>query len=236
MLVDIIQIQKDLSLLRRSVDQERIYSRYRSELKRLWRSQEDFIKHRLFGFERRLVCVAGGNISENDTDVRAENKGQTTEFGENQRQVTNFNQPMDSLFALSTPSPPNGFVWEAIENSMMNVQCNKKAVKSKKRVQRVVALNDFPYYFEAEIEHWCLWKLQGSGSDGVDLEEEDGVTEKDIEWARHQLDLNKGLTFGAVENKGEIEDMLYWVNPPHLKSIPGIDHAHIICLRKTKRT
>lgn len=87
--------------------------------------------------------------------------------------------------------------------------------------------NDFPYYLDPGIEHYVLWKLGGD------------VTPRDI--ANAKLDLMKRddaesraadesedeLTFERVMTS-DTEKFLVWFNPPHLKSLPGIDHAHII--------
>jgi Protein of unknown function (DUF3605) len=67
--------------------------------------------------------------------------------------------------------------------------------------------NDFPYYMESGTEHWILWKL------GADCT----ISDIDIENAREQLcrHLRKGY-------------IIHWINPPQLKSLPLIEHAHII--------
>jgi len=145
-------------------------------------------------------------------------------------------------------SPPAGFVWEAVRRSV--AKCTDSATVTTEEVgekgderrlrpqRRIVVRNDFPYYFEDGIEHWCLWKL--GCTDDANYDDNDGgpedqgeVTEKDIEWAQRQLVLDGNSSLNsAVRNRGVIVDTLYWVNPPHLKSVPGIDHAHILCLRK----
>mmetsp|Transcript_2743 Transcript_2743/g.3827 ORF Transcript_2743/g.3827 Transcript_2743/m.3827 type:complete len:243 (-) Transcript_2743:1303-2031(-) len=71
-------------------------------------------------------------------------------------------------------------------------------------VKKSLRLNDFPYYVEDNVQHWCLWKLK----DNVDVD--------DISFARKEL-------YKALD----VEEFIHFVNPPHLKSIPEIDHAHI---------
>lgn len=78
---------------------------------------------------------------------------------------------------------------------------------SQRNTQLSLHKNDFPYHFEPGMEHYVLWKL------GQPLEEEE------IKAARDQLLADEG---------GGAEEALYYVNPPHLKSILDIDHAHII--------
>ena len=73
--------------------------------------------------------------------------------------------------------------------------------------------NDFPYYFQDNIEHWVFWKLG----------EECSLS--DIEHAQQTLQ----------EQLGDVIDTLHWINPPRLKSLPEVDHAHILVLRKSSK-
>lgn len=72
-----------------------------------------------------------------------------------------------------------------------------------------LCLNDFPYNFENGVEHWCLWKFGGEANC------------EDVKSAVAALHGMIGTVTGAM----------HWVNPPHLKSLPEIDHVHIICKR-----
>lgn len=90
-------------------------------------------------------------------------------------------------------------------------------VKSEKRYETRLYRNEFPYYICDGIEHWCFWKLGGV------------VTQEEVDVAIEELTLRM-----EEDGNGELEDVLSWTNPPHLQSIPDIDHAHILCLRKSK--
>jgi Protein of unknown function (DUF3605) len=68
-----------------------------------------------------------------------------------------------------------------------------------------VVRNDFPYHMAKGIEHWIVWKVS-----------EDDVHDEDIAQAKSLLASRLG------------DDMLHWVNPPHLKSLPELDHIHIL--------
>ena len=68
--------------------------------------------------------------------------------------------------------------------------------------------NDFPYYFATDVEHWILWKLGGGG-----------ISTQEIDAAKEDLREKLG---------DDVVDTLHWVNPPALKSIPEIDHVHIL--------
>jgi len=86
-----------------------------------------------------------------------------------------------------------------------------KQVISNNQIETRLLLNEYPYYVDKHIEHWCLWKLGGK----VSQEEIDSAVEE----------LKNDATATAVQ------DVLTWVNPPHLQSVPDIDHAHLLCLR-----
>jgi Protein of unknown function (DUF3605) len=77
--------------------------------------------------------------------------------------------------------------------------------------ETVLVRNDFPYYMEDGIEHWVLWKVGGS------------CTDAEIEGAKMELSTRRD--FG--EN-----NVLHWTNPPHLKSLPEIDHVHFLGRRQ----
>eukprot|EP00977_Amphora_coffeiformis_P008930 scaffold2026_cov176-Amphora_coffeaeformis.AAC.4 len=89
----------------------------------------------------------------------------------------------------------------ATTTTMIRDTCQKRLVR-----------NDFPYYFELDVEHWILWKL---GGDGV-------ISATELEEAKQQL----------RQDLGNVVDDLHWVNPPELKSIPEIDHVHILVRRR----
>jgi hypothetical protein len=80
-------------------------------------------------------------------------------------------------------------------------------------VRKILVLNDFPYYMAYGITHYVLWKTN------------ENVTEEDIEEAQEDL-----------KTMMDVEDMLYWANPPHLKSLPEIDHVHFLCLWSRKES
>jgi len=82
--------------------------------------------------------------------------------------------------------------------------------------------NDFPYYMADGLEHWVLWKLGGGDDDGP-------CTERDIAQAKEQLVRHHNFV--------DPKRMIHWVNPPHLQSLPGIDHVHIIgVVNKNQKT
>jgi hypothetical protein len=68
--------------------------------------------------------------------------------------------------------------------------------------------NDFPYHLDANVKHWVLWKLL------------EPISHHEIHEAKQKLRNQHKL----------IVDIAHWVNPPNLKSIPEIDHVHIVCL------
>ena len=77
-------------------------------------------------------------------------------------------------------------------------------------VKYALCLNEFPYNFEDDIEHWVLWKTLSA------------VTDEDICKAKDSLIQMAGSDDYAVD------DLLHWINPLQLKSIPEIEHCHIV--------
>jgi len=65
--------------------------------------------------------------------------------------------------------------------------------------------NDFPYYFEAGIEHHILWYEQGPPTD-------ESVAE-------------------AIARERPGYETVTWVNPVELQSVRGLHHAHVLSIR-----
>ena len=92
-----------------------------------------------------------------------------------------------------------------------------------------LCINDFPYYYFPGIQHWILWKLGGEQPTLADL----ANAKKDIiKESTSQLlnDPTQGLLNGNALERiiNDEEVFLHWINPPHLRSLPGIEHAHIL--------
>jgi len=91
----------------------------------------------------------------------------------------------------------------------------EQAILEKRQETRLL-LNEFPYFVEDNIEHWCLWKLGGK------------LLKEEVDSAVERLESKSQLRNGGDHH---LETVLTWVNPPHLQSVPDIDHAHLLCLR-----
>jgi hypothetical protein len=72
--------------------------------------------------------------------------------------------------------------------------------------RKILIPNDFPYFTENRVVHYVLWKTKQE------------ITKQDVVEARENL-----------HSILDVEDSLHWVNPPHLKSLPEIDHVHFFC-------
>ena len=108
-------------------------------------------------------------------------------------------------------SKPTFEEWQSMQKSESNSQII------------VLSLNDFPYYFEEGILHYVLWKLGGV------------VTAVEIENGKKEI-LQKAGKAGCANNDviELIKDssiFLHWLNPPELKSLPDVDHVHILFRR-----
>lgn len=100
------------------------------------------------------------------------------------------------------PIPPPGMKYKAIKY---------KGYTNDPKI--VLVENDFPYFLEDNIYHLILWKLHSN------------IGDKDIGWAKHEAQLllfKKGV-------KGTVVNILHWINPDYLKSLPEIDHVHLVC-------
>lgn len=131
------------------------------------------------------------------------------------------------------------------------------SIQQTKEVQNIIiknlVLNDYPYYVEENIQHWCLWKLNDKVND-EDIEiaiedlkrmalhesESESDSERNSDSDRESdsksevnVKLNLNDEFNSKLLLGPVIDTISWINPKHLQSIPDIDHAHILCLRET---
>jgi hypothetical protein len=79
-------------------------------------------------------------------------------------------------------------------------------------VQTAVVPNDFPYSMERGVVHYILWKTK------------EDIAQEDIDQAKIEL----------KHRLGNVVDIILWVNPPHLQSLPEIDHVHFLCLFEPK--
>jgi len=121
-------------------------------------------------------------------------------------------------------------------------EASKFAIDNQMTYLRLV-LNDYPYDVNDGIEHWCLWKIGGKS-------QKEGILKKELSWAANELgSLNADKYSGSsciIDKDGilsfydfdssetapsSVSDMLYWVNPPHLQSMPEIHHAHMLVVR-----
>jgi hypothetical protein len=103
--------------------------------------------------------------------------------------------------------------------------------------------NDFPYDICSEINHYCLWKIGGASVS-------EGILQEEMKWAITELSKcsqNDFVGSSLIINSDKVQhyatkhqfshddhgivDYLYWVNPPHLQSMPALAHAHILVLR-----
>jgi Protein of unknown function (DUF3605) len=92
---------------------------------------------------------------------------------------------------------------------LTNIAFSYPSLKEVNVVAKTLVQNDFPYYIENNIEHWILWKLC------------EPCTDLDIAEAKVQLISERMFS-----------DTIHWINPIHLKSIPEIDHVHIVGKRQ----
>ena len=119
-----------------------------------------------------------------------------------------------------------GFEWAEVEDTKKRRSTptfqEYQQQKTTGEIQLKLCLNDFPYYFASGIQHWVLWKLGGVVTDDEILQAKKDIL---IENSSHKLQIIEADYTTAVINQ---DIFLHWVNPPHLKSLPGIDHVHVL--------
>jgi len=223
----------NLRLFRRSSAAQASYEKHKKYLDSYWMSAYDYLViskfGEWFGFEKVIVNTDGPENS---------NIFKPIEDDTNQRNNTNY------------CIPPKGCVFKA---SPSLTQASKYTIENEMTYLRLV-LNDFPYDVDEGIEHWCLWKI-GDG----DTSSAERVSGEEMAWALKELknlqaDENNSGSGGIIERDGSnilfdamphsyqaqqsvpIVDTFYWVNPPHLQSMPEIHHAHILVLRSDKKS
>ena len=162
-----------------------------------------------------------------DLSLLARSEEQTNTYRKSRTTITNeWISIYDYLLCIKF-----GFDWIYVEDQeagadvsshTMNQQRKKRSnptfqeylQQHETKQQLQVCLNDFPYYFESNIHHYVLWKLGGV------------VTADEITQAKKDIAMKFQSASTVVE--GNVDNFLHWINPPHLKSLPGIDHVHIL--------
>jgi len=147
-------------------------------------------------------------VSRGDLVVLGRSKKQQEEYDTFYNKLkTEWLSVADFLLATKFDYP----VFESLDiNGLMKKQVHRTTtnVETQQEKRLVCALNDFPYYFDDGIQHFILWKLGGI------------ITEQEAIDAAMKL---------RTENPNYIDHVIY-INPPHLKSIPEIEHAHILLM------
>lgn len=217
----------NLALFRRSVSDQKSYELHKEYLNSCWESAYDYLVvskfGKRFGFDKVVVC---GDTSDGSDHVEMNvGKGDVI--------------------------PPDGRRFRA---SPSLTQASRYAIDHQITYLSLVP-NDFPYDVDEGIEHWCLWKIGGAScTEGISMEE--------LDWAVRELKNSRdrecggracivhrdGRTHGTADDDSQttvtddraqkpvpISDVLYWVNPPHLQSMPEINHAHLLVLRSDEK-
>lgn len=202
----------NLSLFRRSAAAQGLYDDHKRYLCNNWKSPYDYLVYtkfgKEFGFDKELIKVNPSN---------------------NERIKCNSEFLSEKLLVTS----PEGFRYQS--NPSLS-QASEYTVQNGITYLKLV-LNDFPYDVETGIQHWCLWKIGGKCRT-------EGILMNELQWSLQELNKypfdgvgcssslmtkqNELLTLSSVSTMDKFSSF-YWVNPPHLQSMPDIHHAHILC-------
>jgi len=231
-----------LALFRRSASVQESYEDHKKYLDAFWRSAYDYLVVSKFGagfgFEKVISSYA---------DESSENRSGISNLIEDDCD--------DDLNSDQNCIPPNsGRIYQARPSL---TQASKYTIENEVTYLSLVP-NDFPYDVAEGIEHWCLWKIGGCSSTEGILREELSWALKELKNNSNlnlqRVDGNYNTGSGCIIKRKEqtisnvvsdsqmplndlvqlpnlILDTLYWVNPPHLQSMPEIHHAHILVLK-----
>lgn len=103
----------------------------------------------------------------------------------------------------------------------------QKIIMEEERAKLVVVRNDFPYCLVPEVQHWVLWKLGGGPCTDLEIKQ----TKNEIRQRIAALSRTATSSGSSGDSPTQVVDVdfLHWINPPHLQSLPDIDHVHILC-------
>lgn len=213
----------NLALFRRSRAVQAAYQQHTDYLKKNWRSPYDYLLVSKFG-ERFGFKKILWNVTDASETVCV--------------------QPMRECSA-----PPDGHVYASLPamEGIGNEICLR------------LVPNDFPY--DVQGEHWCLWKVggRGGGRRGISpreltwaleevrsLKRPDGPGDDNVGGRGRIVSEGReepiAVPCGSSESPGKPSDdpeavrTFYWVNPPHLQSLPEIHHAHILVSRTEQQS
>jgi hypothetical protein len=188
----------ELYKLARNKDRQRNYRAFREQINNEWESIYDYLLCEKFGFDW---------VWSNAKDMWIEDDAYTVNDG--------------SVIPPRRKKQSKPTFQDYISNvDNIDNECDTKLR---------LCINDFPYYYLPGIQHWILWKLGGE----LPTSKEIANAKKDIlkESTSHLLhDPTQGLLQGNALERiiNDDEVFLHWINPPHLRSLPGIDHVHIL--------
>lgn len=217
-LIDIIQVKKDVSLLRRSYEQEQHYQNFRTKILNDYVSIIDYIKIEKFHFPKRFIQMTSSDKQEDENGKMG--KWESVNHSTN-TSISSEDEHGRQQIEGSTPPTMNS--------------------------QIILLKNDFPYYFDSDsIEHWIAWKVicyQLSPSHSTEKDSSNSnkiLTQEEIETSKHNLLKKFGLLNYTDSQQQQQQQqpqqknlrlsdvLLHWKNPPHLKSLPEIDHVHFL--------
>ena len=168
----------DPSLLSRSIQVQSNYIHYRNQMKKEWIDFNDCIVYSKFGlncFGDSSSCSTSSSASM-DTIPKDDNNESSSETI-----FTKVKCPQSQKYKLS-PS-----IQQQQQQKHQQKQDNSSTTSNTTIILSNLLPNDFPYYVESHIEHWCLWKLN------------DVITNHDIQAAIDQLKM-----YALLEKEEEV--------------------------------
>jgi hypothetical protein len=100
------------------------------------------------------------------------------------------------------------------KEAIKNLRGKLEEIKKRKRgnFRWILRKNDYPYYFEKNLEHWILWDTDTMYSEPWEILKKD--------WNNRKL--------RSFFNKKNKEWVVWWINPIQFRSVSDIPHVHLV--------
>ena len=235
----------NLALFRRSVPAQKLYEEHKQYLDKYWKTPYDYMVIRKFGQDfgfTKVVADRHGSLNDNR---RCENNGyiMTDQTTDDESTTTT----MHSIFQASTSLTQASKYAIEHQTTYLSLVLNEFPYDVKEGIEHwclwkiggtsisegivhdelVWAMHELAYLLPDESSgSWCIYQRGDDNDDGASatatIKSSLLLDKTNVSYARQM---------GKSSRPRTIADSFYWVNPPHLQSMPEIHHAHILVLR-----
>jgi Protein of unknown function (DUF3605) len=220
---------QNLAKLSRSVEQEKRYIKAKTVLLQMYETLYDHILYSKFGIPRYF---------NNETERWYVPLPSTSTSLLSPSTSLPCHQSVMAEEESSNPTPLASSVSDDLASTSTSTLTPTTATPTT-NATLVLVPNEFPYYVEDGIEHWVLWKLYQNITDS---DVDDAIQELKLLTVKNSMNNNNNDSNSSSNSKltnddddiDAVDDVLWWENPPHLKSLPQINHVHFLIRRRKK--